>query len=810
MADERFVDFDSEESIDIKAFLFKCLHQWHYFVAFLVVAFLIATLINRFTPPVYKVTTFLLIRDEENPLDPQNFVGASLYGNPYKLQNEIGVLQSKSLTERAIQELSFFISYYREGRFKSAELYQDAPFFVEIDSLYEQPLSVKFNLTFKDDTLMIIQAAGKEVVCHNYLSNTNTRLLPYFKFSDTVAFGDLSGNQFCRFRILPNFGRMQQSGDHHKYSFQFNSLRQLISRFRINEIEATKNSSILQLSLRCSNVQQGTDYLNKLTEVFLAKGIERDDKIAESTIAFIDDQLKGITDSLRYSEDKLQRFRSARGVTNIDFQAQQTYQQMEGLQDQKAELIVKAKYYSYLRDYLIKNNRADDLIAPSSMDINDPLLNNLIIELTGLYTERTEMSFNTIKDNPYLSSLELKISGIKLKLLENIDNIISASNISLQGIDSRIVTIESEINKLPESQRELLVIERKFKLNDAIYTYLLTKRSEVQISKASNIPSNEILDHASPDDYVRVSPNPRMNYIIAFLLGLFIPAALVYLRDFFRNKITDKKEIQTITDVPIIGHIIHNTHKTGLVVDENPSSLIAESFRSLRTNFQFFPNGEGKNIVLITSIIKGEGKSFTSVNLGTVFAQNQKKVVVIDFDLRKAKIRQYLGIEAEDGLSRYLSNNAQLKDIIFPSGIQHLDVIPSGPIPPNPSELISSEKTAELFEELKKRYDVILVDSPPIALVSDALLLLRYATIRLVVVRQHFTPRNLFASIMSDLEKRNINPLSIIINDEKSGTNGYGYGYRYGYSYGYGYGHEPEGSALKNFFNQLIGRKRHS
>jgi capsular exopolysaccharide synthesis family protein len=235
-----------------------------------------------------------------------------------------------------------------------------------------------------------------------------------------------------------------------------------------------------------------------------------------------------------------------------------------------------------------------------------------------------------------------------------------------------------------------------------------------------------------------------------------------------------------------------------LVVNEYPTSLIAESFRSLRTNFQFFATEETKNVVLITSIIKGEGKSFTSVNLGSVFAQNQKKVVILDFDLRKAKIRQYLGIDADDGLSRYLSNLSRLEDIIYPSGIANLDVIPSGPIPPNPSELISSDRTAALLQELKQRYDMVLIDSPPIALVSDALLLLKHSTIRLIVVRQNYTPRNLFASIMADLKNRDISSLNIVINDQKTGQGGYGY--RYGYHYGYGYGQEPD---HQSFFRRI-------
>jgi capsular exopolysaccharide synthesis family protein len=511
--------------------------------------------------------------------------------------------------------------------------------------------------------------------------------------------------------------------------------------------------------------------------------------------------LRGITDSLRYSEDRLQQFRSLQGVTNIDFQAQQTYQQMEGLQDQKAELMVKSKYYNYLREYLGKNNRVDNLIAPSSMDINDPLLNNLILELTRLYAERAEMSFNSVKNNPYLNSLEMKISDIKAKLIENIDNINKTGDISLREIDTRINAIETQINKLPRSQRELLVIERKFKLNDAIYTYLLTKRSEIQISKASNLPSNEMLDAASADDFVQVSPNTRMNYVIALLLGLFLPAALIYLKDFFRSSISGKQDIQSMTEVPIIGHIIHNAHHSKQVVFDFPTSLVAESFRSLRTNFQFFAQTDGRFTILITSMIKGEGKSFTSINLGTVFAQQNKKVVVVDFDLRKARLHHYLDINTNNGLSRYLSNNSGFDEIVFSCGVPSFDVIPSGPTPPNPSELISSEKTTDLFRELRSRYDIILIDSPPVGLVSDALQLIRYANVTLLVVRQQYTPKDLFASVISDLSKREIGSLNIVINDEKPGTD------RYGYGYGYGYGQEKETLSAR-FLKMLKGKHR--
>jgi tyrosine-protein kinase Etk/Wzc len=799
--DQRFYQFDEEETIDIKSFIIKCFHHWPYFVIILVIALTIAFLVNKFTSPVYKVKTWILIRDEENPLDPQKFIGSSLYGNPYKLENEIGILKSKQLTEKTIKELNFLVSYYQDERFKSTSLYTHSPFIIQPDTLFRQPVNVSFQLLFLSDTLMVVKSEAENVMLYDYTNRTNNSSLQYFQFCDTLSFGQIAGNQYCRFLVLPNFNQMSRISEHKKYSFQFNSIGQLVNQFRNTDITSSKSSSILEISIKCSNVEQGVDYLNKLASFYLQKSIERDDRIATTTLEFIDDQLEEISDSLRFSEDRLQHFKTSKKVMNLDFQAQQIYQQMENLQNQKAQLVVKSKYYQYLKEYLEKNTNIDELIAPSSMDINDPLLNSLIMELSKLSSERTEMSFNTIRDNPYLNSLESKIADIRAKLLENVDNIVKSSAISLQETDTRIVNLEGTINKLPKEQREYFVIERKFKFNDAIYTFLLTKRSEVQISKASNLPSNEILDPASYDDYMMISPNMRLNYIIALLLGFFVPVAFIYLKDFFRNKIDDKKDIQRITDVPILGNIIHNKYKTSTVVRDYPMSLIAESFRSLRTNFQFIADESEKNIVLISSVTTGEGKSFTAVNLGTVFAQNQKKVAVIDFDLRKSKIKQYLDIETNEGLSMFLSNHAELNAIIFPSGIENLDIIPSGPIPPNPTELISSARTTELFLLLKRSYDIIFIDSPPVGLVSDALLLLKHANVIMLVLRHNFTPKSLFSNIMDDLARRKIENINLLINDIKLNMNGYGYGY--GYAYGYGYdNHETKspGKRLTGLF----------
>ncbi|MFO7658225.1 MAG: polysaccharide biosynthesis tyrosine autokinase [Bacteroidales bacterium] len=799
--EDKYPYLEEEESIDIRAFIIRNLRYWYLYVFFLVIAFFIAILVNKFSTPIYRVSAWVLIRDEENPLDMQSYVGASLYGNPYKLQNEIGILKSKELTQRALQQLDFEISYFREEKFISKEIYKNSPFIVEPDSLFEQPVGVRFSVILLNDSMISVFADAEDVVLHDYMRKTNTRILNHFEFSDTVIFGEITGNNYCRFRVLPNFNLLKEGIEHQKYSFQFNSLGQLIAKYRNFDIESSKNSSILVMSLKSSNAEKSVAFLNNLTEIYLIKGIERDNRIAENTINFIDSQLKDITDSLRTSEDRLQHFKSSKQLMNLDYQAKQVFEKFEDLQTRKADLIVKSKYYQYLKDYLVQNNDINDLIAPSSLDINDPLLNSLIMELSREYAERSEYAFNSIKDNPAIISLEAKINDIKAKLLENIENIINTSNISLSEIDTRISESEGRMSKLPKEQRELLGYERKFNLNDALYTFLLTKRSEMQISKASNLPSNELLDKAAVEDSVAVHPNKKLNYILALLLGIFFPAVLLYIKDLFRDKIADKSDIEKITKLPVIGQIIHNKHRVNNVVHEFPKSLVAESFRSLRTNFQFLGSTD-ENVVLITSIVTGEGKSYVAINLAAVFSQAGKKVILLDFDLRKSKLAKYLNIENAEGLSTFLSGRSKPEDLVMPSGIENLDVVLAGPVPPNPTELLASQRTIELIASLKKKYDYVIIDSPPIGMVSDALLLIRNTNVNIFVIRQGFTPKPLLSSIIHDLEKRNLNNLNLVVNDVKISSNSFGYGYGYGYAYGYGYGYGH--SDAKKPFRQKI------
>jgi capsular exopolysaccharide synthesis family protein len=410
-------------------------------------------------------------------------------------------------------------------------------------------------------------------------------------------------------------------------------------------------------------------------------------------------------------------------------------------------------------------------------------------DLINLYTERSELTFNSKKDNPFLLSNEQKIKNIKESLLKTISNLINANDISLQEVDGQLSEMSEKVNKLPETQRRLIGYERKFKLNDALYTYLLTKRSEVQIAKSSYMSDNEVIDEANAQDAVPISPNRRKNYIIAFILGFGLPASFVLLKSYFNFKILSNEDIESCTKYSILGHVIHNKEKSYTVVSDYPMSLTSESIRAIRTNMQFLASEKEKHIILVTSSIMNEGKSFTSLNLALSLALYNKKTVLINFDLRKPKIQEYLGIESEKGLSLFLAGNAELEEITCQTRFENLDAIMAGVIPPNPMELIAGERTKLLFDELKTKYDYIVIDSPPLGMVADAMLLIKYSDINIYVVRYNHTYKRVLSQVTANLKKRGIFNLNIVLNDVRVKNSRRSYSY-YSYNYGYGYGYQ--------------------
>jgi len=389
----------------------------------------------------------------------------------------------------------------------------------------------------------------------------------------------------------------------------------------------------------------------------------------------------------------------------------------------------------------------------------------MVQQLAALNTEKNTMLDRNLQKSSRYRTVSLQIKDLKSSISKNIKFFIISTNASLDEINRQIARYNYEESKLPQTQQQLLEITRKFNLNDEIYTYLLKKRAEAQIAKASNLPDSEVVEPAQLVG--QTSPKKMRNYLLALFTGFFFPILIIQLRKSLNNTITDKGEIEKITQIPVIGKISHHSHDTPVVLATDPSGPVSDAYRALRTNIEFYLKGKEKAIILVTSTMGNDGKSFTSLNLAASFAFNEKKTVLLGFDLRKpSKLFKEFDIENNPGISSYLIGRASIDDITIKTPVNNMDLIPAGPIPPNSLELISGHRAGELIEKLRKQYDYIILDTSPVGILPDAFAMMRYSDINIMVVRHNFTIKEYFVEAIHDLEQKKVENLFLVYNGE--------------------------------------------
>lgn len=719
--------------------------------------------------------------------------GFGLFAGNQNIENEIGILQSFTLINDAIVQLNLESSIYKEkyifGKgldiefLKSDEdIYKDSPVRISIDKSSLQPIDLPIYFKILDNKKVKIEAHGVEIPMYSYLEDEVIYIADSININGIYNFDEeIKGKNFSFKMHLKS--KEPSLWKEEKTYFIFNNLNLLTLEYqsKLSAINTSKTSSLVVISMKGGDKYKITDFLNTLSNAYLDRNLEKKNRIAVNTVKFIDSQISEVSDSLSIAESKLQNFRTTNQVMDLSFQGQKSFEKMNELESQRAVLLVQQKYYNYIKDYFNQNSDMSDLIAPSSMGVQDPILNQLIVELITLNSERRNLLNKGNTKNLFLNNIEIQIGNLKKTIQENIANNAATTEIAIQDINNRSAKISSQMSKLPSTERQLFGIERKFKLNDAIYTFLLQKRSEAQIARASNAPDYEIVDPARHVTTSIIYPKRSLNYIIAGVGGLLIPFVVIMLIEFLNMKINSKKELESLTELPIIGHVFHNDSKNKIVITDSSNSPISESFRSIRTNLQFYSRGKEKQIILLTSSYSGEGKSFIAQNLASVFALFGKKTLLIGFDMRRPKIYQDLNLTNKVGMSTTLINKASVDEIIQQTQIENLDYISAGPIPPNPLELIASDRTEQVFDELKQLYDFIIIDSPPVGIVSDAYLLTKYADVTLYIVRQGFTHKEAFNNNLQHILQKKISNVSLILNDVKARGMAYDYGYEYTY-----------------------------
>ena len=786
---------NNEETIDIKAIILKYTHYWYYFLISIMFFIFIAFLSNRYTASEYSASTTLLIRDDNNTqLGAENVLeGLEIFSGKKNLKNEIVILTSYTITEKVIKELDLGLSYFQHGFFQTNQLFENAPFITIIDSTHNQLTGVDFKINIINENEFKLLISTEDKYPYNLLTEKYDKtLLANIDINKTYKFNEPIKNNYYSFKIKKslffNIESLMSNGK--DYSFKLHQTDQLCYKL-MNEIVISpinKETSILKLNIKGKTPKKNIKILNKLTEIYIRSGLDEKNLMAENTIIFIDDQLSMIKDSLSFIENKLQLFRAKNPNLLIVDKDYGTYFQKQKLDTRLAEEAVNIRYYQSLLSYLKNDDNVNSIVSPTSMGISNPELNSLINQLLQLYSKKGELELTTTEKNPTYIAILSQIFHTKETIVENVRNLIASASIYKKDIENRVNKFTSSIKKLPEAEKNYLILKRKYAYHEQTAIYLQQKRYEVSLAKAGTESDHKVIDTARLDSERPIKPRKGLAYFVAIVFGMLIPMTIISLRDFFSDTIRSKADLLNITNIPILGLIGHSDNAKSLVVSTSSKSIIAESFRSIRTNIQYLASEKLRKIITVTSTVGGEGKTFTAINLAAIFALSGHKTILIGGDLRKPKLHEDFKANSTKGLSSYLINKSKLSEVIEKTDINALDVITSGPTPPNPAELLDSAKMKDLIIELNKKYDYVIIDTPPIGLVTDGVILMQYSDVNLYVVRHNYSKIKGLGIINNLYSHQQVKNAHILINDFKQSLSSYEYGYGYGYgTSGYGY-----------------------
>ncbi len=754
-----------EEEIDLKE-VFRTLFRYKYMIIALVI---ISTVISAYTayfkPNVYKASSTVEVGIERSGgYGRQDVLSMAMSPGTVNAETEMEIIRSRFLAEKAAEHVDVLHRYYTTRRFKEIELYKSSPFQVGILKGY----GISFDLyPINDKTyrLVVEEMKDKNGTMWHY-----DEVLPYGEEIDTAHFhlnivkiNALKDPQY-RFVIYDpkNAGTIAQKG--------------------VIAAQLSKFSTILQISYEDNVALRAQEFSNALARAYLQQNIEKKTKEATRKLLFIDKQLKRITENLKSSAVKLEEFKRSSSTISLSAKAEMVIRQMSEKESQLATISIEQEMLSNLYKN-VKSGKDLESLAYTGVitdSTNSPLtlmikeLQESIVKKKILSAEYTEMFSEVIK----LTRAIEQHKKIIISTIENMDKNIKERKALLE---KSIAKQQKLLDKLPADERMFGQLQRKFSVNEKIYSYLLEKRSETAILKAATVSKNRIIDTAllpkSP-----IKPKKKQIVLVGLILGLILGVALAFLRAFLDDRIRTEEDVIHATQIPILGIIPHikNTDEK-LNVVSSPKSAVAESFRHLRTNLQFMEGSKGSHVISVTSTIGSEGKTTIGMNLAAIMSMSDKKTILINMDMRKPTLHERFGIENVNGMSTLLSKHASLASVIQQTEHKNLDVITSGPIPPNPSELIQSELMEELLKKLREVYDIIIMDTPPVGLVTDARTLMHLSDTSIYVLRAEYSKKGFLRGIEQLYQHKEMKGLGILINDLKIDRNGYGYGYGYGY-----------------------------
>lgn len=793
---EPISNFNTELDIILLLKIFK--RNLFLFIAIITICVVVSFVYLRYTIPIYQSQLVLQVGSENTA---NKVLQVDNFSQKEDIAKDVELLKSKLLFKRALSKLQLKVSYYNQGNFLNNELYVGSP--------------LKVNYSIKDSSIVGIPFFIEITKNNKFNLFENETLLGEFEVDTPIKL------KYVDLKIQIDEYESLKDVKNNKMLFIINNIDDLTSRYisQLNIFPLNPSAKTINISFQDNNSTKAKDIVTSLANEYILYDLEERSKSSKKVIEFLDDQLDKYYNRVKLSENKIQDFQSNNKIGNPQEFSSIYLERINRFENQLIDIDFQRSVLTEISKSVSgKLNTIDvyNLMPTLTGTEYEASISALISNLQGLLVQKQNLLGEVTASSEASKSLDRKIEIQKEVLFATISSLVVKLDARRKEVSRRVEEIQSKYLNVPANELEYARLQRVLSIDEKFFTLLMEKRTEYSISEAGFVPQHTILDKAVVSS-IPISPNKKIILATGILLGIVISLLLLILKYVFKNTISSIDEINRyahssasfLGNIPIYSNEIPVSQ---LVIDKEPKSVIAEAFRSVRSNLQFISNDENKKIIAITSTISGEGKTFCAINLAGIIALSGKKVVIIDLDMRRPKIHIGFGVKNTCGMSTLLINRNTIEECIHHSELENLDFITSGPIPPNPAELIISGELEKVIEKLKKSYDYIMIDNPPIGLVSDAMETLKKADYPIYVFKNEYSRKNFINNIDKLILENGIKKLSIILNAVDFKDKYYSYGYNYSYSYGQKNGYyydskEKETSMLENILKKLKLKK---
>ena len=794
------------EDFDFKLFVTIARKNAIWFLGFMFLSVFIALAILHYTAPVYETQSIIKIASENKA---ENVLGVNSQSSRLYETNDIAgdieLIRSKVIVERALQRLPLQASYFAKGTVLINELYTASPFLVDAvirdSSICGVPIFV--DLTDSVHGILNYESPGSgQMVQHKFTSGSTINLN---EANVKIIINDVE-------EILAVQKEISRDAFYFTLNRNSDMAEEIIRNLTVGVLNPDAKTVVIKM--REKNINKAADIVNAVAEEFNKFDVEKKSEVADKILDFIDRTILNVNDELTVSENSLEQFKRSNKIISPELAITTVSAKMLDLQATKLTLEHELTLFTRIRsDISLDNDISRFLLSLTGAEPNQLVVEQMR-RLQDLIDQRDMIRMQATEQSEIYKAVNLRLNNHRQLLTQTILNEETQIKNQLAEVNRQLKDFEARFGRIPSQQAEFGRLQRIYDVNEKFYSLLLEKKAEFSITKAGYVPQHLILQEAK-NTLPPVSPNKPLIVSASLMIGFMVSLILILVRYLLYNEINALDEIGQYTDAALLGIVPKYKREipvSQLLVDKNPKSVISEAFRSIRTNLQFISNEDGAKTIAVTSTISGEGKTFNAINLAGVIAFSGKKVVILDFDMRKPKIHLGFNVENNHGVSTLLIGKDTPENCIIKSSLNNLDFITAGPIPPNPAELIINPRMEVLLNYLKERYDIIIIDLPPVGIVSDGIPVMQKVDYPLYILRANYSRKMFIAQINKLITENKVSNLSVILNGVEMSRLRYGYGYNYSYGYGYGYGYSygygyyEEDNKPETFIQRILHR----